>query len=104
MLAIYDEQVDPALVIRGMYVVANHTLPQGRARQPEYTQLDLFADPQEEARRREQEAALEKEKRLQLAQLAVHKKFGKNALLKGTNLQEGATAMERNRQIGGHKA
>ena len=67
--------------------------------QPE--QMDLFADY---AARKEQEAVLEKEKHLQQAVLDIKKKYGKNAILKGMNYEEGATAAQRNRQIGGHKA
>ena len=51
-----------------------------------------------------QEAVLDREKRMQEAMLSIKKKFGKNAVLKGMNLQEGATARDRNEQIGGHKA
>ena len=50
------------------------------------------------------EAALEREKRRQQAVLAIKKKFGKNAILKGASLEDGATAIQRNGQIGGHKA
>ena len=63
--------------------------------------MDLFADY---AARKEQEAVLEKEKHLQQAVLDIKKKYGKNAILKGMNYEEGATAAQRNRQIGGHKA
>jgi DNA polymerase V len=73
-------------------------------RQPEFRQLDLFADPREEARREAEQAALEREKRRQKAVLHIKRKFGKNAILKGMNLEEGATAVDRNSQIGGHKA
>lgn len=52
----------------------------------------------------EEAAALEREKRRQQAVLTIRKKFGKNAILKGMNLEEGATTMDRNNQIGGHKA
>ena len=71
----------------------------------EFEQMDLFTDyaAREEQEAREQ-AELEREKRMQKAMLDIKKKFGKNALLKGMNLQEGATARERNGQIGGHKA
>ena len=70
-----------------------------------YEQLDLFTDYDAlERKRKEEEKRLSKERRLQEAVLSVKKKYGKNAILKGTSLQEGATAMERNRQIGGHKA
>lgn len=71
----------------------------------EYQQLDLFTDY--EALKQEQaaeEATLERERKMQKAMLDIKKKFGKNAILKGMNLQEGATAKERNAQIGGHKA
>ena len=54
--------------------------------------------------REEEKETLAKERRLQEAMLAVKKRYGKNAMLKGMNLQEGATAMERNNQIGGHRA
>ena len=67
--------------------------------------MDLFTDY--EAREKEREArkkALEKEKRMQKAILEIQKRYGKNAIIKGMNLEEGATALERNEQIGGHKA
>ena len=54
--------------------------------------------------KKQEELRLKKERSLQEAMLSVKKKYGKNAMLKGMNLQEGATAMERNSQIGGHKA
>ena len=60
-------------------------------------------DAQDKARA-EEEALLEREKKRQKAMLEIQKKFGKNAILKGMDLEEGATAMERNQQIGGHKA
>ena len=59
---------------------------------------------EEEKKQEEEEAALDREKRMQEAMLNIKKKFGKNAVLKGMNLQEGATARDRNEQIGGHKA
>ena len=70
----------------------------------DYTQMDLFADPEADRRREETEAELKREKRRQQAVLTIKKKFGKNAIVKGMNLEEGATAMDRNGQIGGHKA
>lgn len=67
--------------------------------------MNLFTDYEAEAqKRKEEQAELEREKRMQQAVLNIKKKFGKNAILKGMNLQEGATTMERNNQIGGHKA
>ena len=68
-------------------------------------QLELFTDYEAlERKQAEEKAVLERERRMQIAMLDIKKKFGKNAILKGMNLQEGATAKERNAQIGGHKA
>ena len=70
-----------------------------------YEQLDLFTDYSASQSLLEKEnEELEKERKMQEAMLEIKKKFGKNAILKGMNLQEGATAKDRNRQIGGHKA
>lgn len=71
----------------------------------EAEQLDLFTDyAAQEARQDREEAALAKERKMQETLLAIKKKYGKNAILKGMNLEEGATAKSRNTQIGGHKA
>ena len=70
-----------------------------------YEQLDLFTDYEAlEKRRAEEEEQLKRERKIQEAMLDIKKKFGGNAILKGMNLQDGATARERNGQIGGHKA
>lgn len=108
MLKLYDQIVNPDLTVRRITVVANRVVPEEEAKQKEkegFEQLDLFTDyEQREVKQREEDALLEKEKRLQTAMLKVKKKYGKNAVLKGTNFQEGATMRERNQQIGGHKA
>ena len=68
-------------------------------------QLDLFTDYKAlEKQRQEEQAKLDKERRIPEAQLKIKKRFGKNAILRGLNFEEGATAKERNEQIGGHKA
>jgi DNA polymerase V len=103
MLRLYDRIVDKQLLIRRMYVVANHVVPMDSVREePEYEQMDLFsgAEEQQEA----EKEALEKEKRLQEAMLSIQKRYGKNSILHGTSYQEGATGRDRNKQIGGHKA
>ena len=70
-----------------------------------HQQLDLFTDYDALRREREQEEqALSKERRMQKALLSIKSKFGKNAILRGLNFEDGATARERNQQIGGHKA
>ena len=91
---------DPSLTVRRLYVVANNVRARTElAEEPE--QLSLFDDPEAAARR---EAAEEKERRQQAAILALRERFGKNAVVKAMNLQEAGTAMDRNQQVGGHKA
>ncbi|MBE5790792.1 MAG: DNA methylase [Clostridiales bacterium] len=94
--SLYDRIVDPSLLARRMYVVANHV--EDEEREEDAEQLDMFTDYEKE------DEALDKEKRRQHAILGIKKKFGANAILRGMNLQEGATARDRNQQIGGHKA
>ena len=99
---LYDRIVDPNLLIRRMFITANHTVPESGIRGRDgFEQLSLFADP---AEKEEKEEARREEKALQEAILSVKKRFGKNAVVKGMNLEEGATAIGRNAQIGGHKA
>ncbi len=105
-LELYDRIIDEKLLIRRINIAATRLeRDQGISIIPEYEQLDMFTDYEllEQQRRIEQEA-LDKEKRLQHAMLDIKRKYGKNAILKGMNLEEGATTMKRNAQIGGHKA
>ena len=105
-MELYDEIVDRNLLIRRLYITAEHVGEEEMVKKQEtYEQLSLFTDYEKVEKERKEEAkSLEKEKRLQQAMLDIKKKYGKNAILKGMNLEEGATARERNRQIGGHKA
>jgi DNA polymerase V len=99
---LFDRIVDPNLLVRRMYVVANHVFPEGQAPEPESEQLDLFSameTPEPEAKEDPQ-----RERRRQEAILRIREKYGKNAILRGMNLEEGATARDRNQQIGGHRA
>lgn len=104
---LFDQVVDKSLLIRRLNITANHVMEEASAptKGDRFEQRDLFTDyaALEEKQAREQ-AALEREKKMQQAMLAIKKKFGKNAILKGMNLEEGATAKDRNEQIGGHKA
>lgn len=103
--ALFDRIVDGGLLVRRMYLVAAHIVPEDEAQPEKMEQLDLFTDlATEDARREAEQAALAREKKLQETTLAIKKKFGKNAILKGMSLEEGATARERNARIGGHKA
>lgn len=90
VMRLFDKIVDRSLLVRRMYVVANNTVDESRA---EGAQLDLFEQKVDDGReRRRQEAILD-----------IKRKFGKNAILKGANFLDGATARERNGQVGGHK-
>lgn len=108
VMELYDRIMDPTLLTRRMSVVAANVVDESEAeaqKKETYEQLTLFTDIEaEEERKKEEKAALLKERKAQEAVLAIRKKFGKNAILKGTNLEEGATTIDRNRQIGGHKA
>ena len=104
---LFDRIVDQSLLIRRLNVVANHVLPKNSApkKSDSLEQLDLFTDyAAQKARQEQEQKELEREQKMQEAMLAIKKKFGKNAILKGMNLEDGATAKERNQQIGGHKA
>ena len=103
---LYEEIVNSKLLIRRVNLVANHVeMEMLKVETETVEQLDLFTDYEAlEKQRKEEEAVLEKEKKMQHAMIDIKKKFGKNAILKGMNLQEGATTKERNKQIGGHKA
>ncbi len=88
IMELYDRIVSKELMVRRVTLSANNLVEE------RYEQFDLFIDPVEQ----------EKERKIQEAMLTIKKKFGKNAILKGINLEEGATTIDRNNQIGGHKA
>ncbi len=106
VMKLYDRIVSPNLMVRRMYVVAAHIVDEDAARaNPKPEQLDLFTDYKElEEQRAKDKDDAERERRTQDALLAIRRKLGKNAVLKGMNLEDGATARDRNQQIGGHKA
>ena len=105
-MALYDRITDKDLLIRRITIGANRLKRENTAEKAvEYEQLDFFTDYEaRDKQRAEDEAESEREKIMQETMLSIKKKFGKNAILKGFNLEEGATAKERNAQIGGHKA
>ena len=105
LTVLFDRIVDRGLLVRRMYVVANHVQRERDVQaEPEYVQLDLFADEAALTARREEQSARARERRMQDAVLAIREKYGKNAILKAMSLRDGATARQRNEQIGGHKA
>ncbi len=103
---LFDRIVNPILLIRRLSITANHTVPERSVSTPIlYEQMNLFIDYAAlEKRRKKKQAELERDKKLQQAILTIKKKYGRNAILRGMSLEEGATARERNKQIGGHKA
>lgn len=106
VMELYDRIVDPTLLVRRINMTVNHLeVESAVVQKEEYEQLDLFTDyAQKEEKDREERQMREREKNMQHAMIDIKKKYGKNAIIKGMNLQEGATACDRNRQIGGHKA
>ena len=130
MMRLFDRVMNPALLSRRITVVANDVITEAEAKERNrYQQMDLFADfglvagdssnsssdadgdkpvglhntPEIEMLHPEEEKE-ERQKRVQEAALKIKDRYGKNAILKGMNLQEGGTTIERNAQIGGHKA
>ena len=112
-LSIFEEKVDPLLLVRRVNIAAMNVIPDSEARQIQAAhqeeqalgQMDLFTDyEQQDAEQEEQQNDLERERRLQEAVLTIKDKFGRNAVLKGTNFLEGARSRERHNEVGGHKA
>lgn len=106
VMELFDKIVNVNLLVRRVNIVANHITDEKTVKNKiTYEQVDLFTDYEtKEIEDKKEALALEKEKKLQHAMLDIKKKYGKNAVLKGMNLQEGATTKSRNNQIGGHKA
>lgn len=105
--ALFDRIVDSTLLVRRLNIVAGHVISEREVpvQQNEGEQMDLFTDYAAlDAQRKQEQAALAKERKMQEAMLSIKNKFGKNAILKGMNLEDGATAKDRNAQIGGHRA
>ena len=102
-LAVFDSTVDPRLLIRRINITANHTQPErGSSTGGDWEQVELFAGGPSAAQ--EERDGCARERQRQKTVLSIKEKYGKNAILTGTNFREGATARERNRQIGGHRA
>ena len=96
---LFDGIADPALLVRRLNVTANHVLPEADV-PPDDDQLSFFADPEEQERK---DLARARERRQQKAILAIQKKYGKNAVVKGMNLEQAGTTRQRNEQVGGHR-
>ena len=101
VLEIFQRIVDKNLLVRRLTLSFGNLIAEQKAMGEIYEQMNLFTDYKKVE---EERAKLERERKMQEAMLQIQKKYGKNAILKGTNLEEGATTIERNSQIGGHKA
>lgn len=103
---LYDRIVDKDLLVRRVNISANHVVDEESVIQEgSFEQMDLFSYFDADKENKEQEEKeLEREKKIQQAMLKIKNKYGKNAILKGINLEEGGMTIERNKQIGGHKA
>ncbi len=105
VMELFDRIIDPTLFVRRVTLTANHVIAESKVqKEQEFEQLDLFSMLQEKEQNEKEKEQLEKERKMQEAIIELKHKFGKNAILKGMNLQEGGTTIERNGQIGGHKA
>ena len=102
---LFDRITAPQLLVRRMYVAASRVIPEESLLETGPEQLDMFTDyARERQKRLLEKASLEKERQRQEAVLRIKKRFGKNAILRGMDFEQGATARDRNRQIGGHRA
>ena len=106
---LFDHYVNPDLLIRRLNLTTNHVKDEvilnANPTTENYEQLDLFTNYEAlDKQKKAEKARLEKERRMQEAQLKIKQRFGKNAILRGLNFEEGATAKDRNKQIGGHRA
>lgn len=105
-MELFDRIIDKRLTSRRINVVACRVIPEAEAeKETEAEQLDFFSDFEEkQANREKEDTALEREKNMQKAIIELKHRYGKNAVLRGMNLEEGATTISRNSQVGGHKA
>ena len=105
VMQLFDQAVNPKLLVRRLTLNVNQVVDEETVATVATEQLDMFTDYEQLAQEREAEQnALDKERRMQEAVLTIKRKYNKNAILRGMNLEEGATARDRNSQIGGHKA
>lgn len=105
VMELFDGIVDSNLWVRRVNLVANHVVDEASVpKKASLEQMNFFTDYEaEQEKQKELEAELAREKETQKAMLEIKKKFGKNAIIKGMNLEEGATTIDRNQQIGGHR-
>ncbi len=99
--SLYDRIINPKLLTRRINIIANKIIPAEDIKENDFEQINLFVDYNEVSKNKKKEKA---ERKIQKTMIDIKEKYGKNMIIKGMNLEEGATMMERNNQIGGHKA
>ena len=106
VMALYDRIIAKNMLVRRINLTACHVCDEAElARRQSVGQLSLFGENScRKAQNDEEKAAQAREKQMQSTLISIHRKYGKNALLKGLNFEEGATGRSRNRQVGGHRA
>ena len=106
VIKLFDRIIDKKLLVRRIYVVFGNVLDEKKSSsETRYEQINLFMDYNEVCNKRlEDEIREKKEKKIQRTMIDIKNKFGKNAIFKGMNLKDGGTAIDRNNQIGGHRA
>lgn len=101
VMQLYQRIMNKQLLVRRINITANNVVDELTAeKEKSYEQIDLFTNYHEKFEKIQEELT---EKKLQKAMIDIKKKYGKNAIIKGMNLQKGATTIDRNKQIGGHK-
>ena len=100
IIKLYEQIVNKQLLVRRINITVNNVVNENMVKTSDYEQINLFVDYAEVNEKRKKEEA---EKEIQKAMIGIKSKYGKNAILKGMNLQKEGTTIERNRQIGGHK-
>ena len=100
IMELYEQIVNKQLLVRRINITVNNVVNENMVKTSDYEQINLFVDYKEVNEKRKKEEA---EKEIQKAMIGIKSKYGKNAILKGMNLQKEGTTIERNRQIGGHK-
>lgn len=105
VMKLYDKIVNPILLVRRLNVTAcNIVNEEYKESKPIIEQIDLFTNYEEVSKQKEKSLKDEiEEKKIQKALLNIKKKYGKNSILKAMNYEEGATAKNRNLEVGGHK-
>ena len=100
IIKLYEQIINKQLLVRRINITVNNVVNENMVKNSNYEQIDLFVDYKEVSKKREKEEA---EKEIQKAMINIKSKYGKNAIIKGMNLQKEGTTIERNGQIGGHK-